>query len=83
MQELGKFDFKINIIPSGLKKYMSFNINNNLIFIDSFQLLSFLLECLDKNLGKTDLKHPSREFDIKVLHLVKQKLCYLYDYMSG
>ena len=26
IQELGKFNLKINIIPNGLEKYMSFNI---------------------------------------------------------
>ena len=36
MQKLGKFNLKINVIPNGLKKYMSFSINNNLSFIDSF-----------------------------------------------
>ena len=36
MQELGKFNLKINAMPNGLKKYMSFSINNNLSFIDSF-----------------------------------------------
>ena len=40
MQELGKFDFKVNAIPNGLEKYMSFNINDKLIFIDSFQFLT-------------------------------------------
>ena len=42
MQELGKFNFKINVIPNGLEKYMSINVNNKLIFIDSFQFLSSL-----------------------------------------
>ena len=28
MQELGKFNLKINVIPNGLEKYMSFSINN-------------------------------------------------------
>ena len=28
MQELGKFTLKRNLIPKGLKKYMSFSINN-------------------------------------------------------
>ena len=39
MQELGKFDLKINAIPNGLEKYMSFTMNNNLSFIDSVQFL--------------------------------------------
>ena len=40
MQKLGKFDFKINIIPNGLKIYITFNINKKLIFIDSLEFLS-------------------------------------------
>ena len=40
MQELGKFNLKINVIPNGLEKYMSFSINNKLSLIDSFQFLS-------------------------------------------
>ena len=44
MQELGKFNLKINVIPNELEKYMSFSsINNRLSFIDSFQFLSFSL----------------------------------------
>ena len=42
MQELGKFNFKINVIPHGLEKYISFNINNKLVFINSFQFLTSL-----------------------------------------
>ena len=37
MEELGKFDFKINVIPNGLGKYMSFSLDNKLFLIDSFQ----------------------------------------------
>ena len=50
---------------------MSFNINNKLIFIDSFQFLSSLLDSLVKHLGKDDFKYFSQEFDTKVLDLVK------------
>ena len=35
MQNLGKFSFQINVIPNGLEKHMSLNINNKLAFIDS------------------------------------------------
>ena len=66
MPELGKFNFKINVIPNGLEKYMSFNV----IFIDSFQFLSSSLNSLGKNLGKHDFKYLSQEFDSKVLDLV-------------
>ena len=44
MQELCKIDFKINVIPNGLEKYMNFNINNKLIFIGRLQFLSSSLE---------------------------------------
>ena len=61
MQELGKFNLKINVIPNGLEKYMSFSINNKLSFIDSFQFLSSSLDSLVKNLAKDDFKYLSRE----------------------
>ena len=39
MQKLGKFNCNINVITSGLQNYISFNINNKLVFIDNFQFL--------------------------------------------
>ena len=48
MQELGKFNLKINVIPNGLEKYMSFTISNKLDFIDSFQFPSSSLGSLVK-----------------------------------
>ena len=51
MKEQAKFDFKINVIPNGLRKCVSFNINNKLIFIDSFQFLSSSLDSLVKILS--------------------------------
>ena len=82
MQELGKFNLKINVIPNGLEKYMSFSINNKLSFIDSFQFLSSSLDSLVKNLAKDDFKYLSQEFDNNILDLVKQKRFYPYEYMS-
>ena len=82
MEELGKFNLKLNVIPNGLEKYMSFSINNKLSFIDSFQFLSSSLDSLVKNLGKDDFKYLSQEFDNNVLDLVKQKGFYPYEYMS-
>ena len=73
MQELGKFNLKINVIPNGLEKYISFSINNKLSFIDRFQFLSSSLDSLVKNLGEDDSKYLSQEFDNNVLDLVKQK----------
>ena len=62
-QELGKFNFESNVIPNRLEKYMSFNINNKLIFVDSFQFLSSSLDNLVKNLDKDDFKYLKLEFD--------------------
>ena len=39
MQELGKFNLKLSVIPNGFEKYMNFTINNNLSLIDRFQFL--------------------------------------------
>ena len=44
---------------------MGFNIKNKLIFIDTFQFLSFLLDSLAKNLGEDGLKYMSQEFDLR------------------
>ena len=79
IQELGQFDFKINVISNGLEKCTSFHINIMLIFVDSFQFLSLSLD----SLVKYDFKYLSHEFDNKVLDLVKQKGFYPYEYMSG
>ena len=54
-QELDKGNFKVNVIPNGMEKYMIFTINNKLSFIDSFQFLSSSLDSVVKNLGKDDL----------------------------
>ena len=83
MQELGKFNLKITAISSGLEKYISFTINNKLIFTDSFQFLSSSLDNLVKNLIKDDFKHLSQEFyNNKLFDLVKQKGFDHYEYMS-
>ena len=83
MQELCKFSFQINVIPNGLEKYISFNINNMLIFLESFQFLSSSLDSLVKSFVKDDFKYFSQEFDSKLLDLARQKGCYSYEYMSG
>ena len=62
MQELSKFNLKISVIPNRLKKYMSFTINNELSFIESFQFLSSLLDSLAKNLNKDDFRYLTQEF---------------------
>ena len=50
---------------------MMFTINNKLVFIDGFQLPSFSLDSLVKNLSKDDFKYLSQEFADDALYLVK------------
>ena len=57
MQEIHKFDIKINVIPNGLKKYMAFIINKKLVFIDSMQIMNFSLDTLVNNSSDSDLKY--------------------------
>ena len=45
---------------------MSFSINNNLSFIDSFQFLSSSLDSSVKNLSNDDFKYLNQEFDNNV-----------------
>ena len=71
MQELGKFNLQINVIPNGLEKYVGFIINNKLSFIDGFQFLSSSLDRLVKNLNKDDFMYFRQEFDNSILDLVK------------
>ena len=82
MQELGKLNLPLNVIPNGLGKYMSFTIKDKLVFLNSSQYLHSTLESLVKNLAKGDLKCSNQEFDKKVLDLVKQKVFHPYEYMS-
>ena len=81
MQELGKFNLKINVIPNGLEKDMNLTINNRVRFIDSFQFLS-LLNSLVKKLGKDHFKYLRQEFDNNILDLVKQIGFYPHEWMS-
>ena len=48
MQEIGKFNLKLSVIPNELEKYITLTINNKLSFIDSFQYLSSSLDSLLK-----------------------------------
>ena len=50
MQEVVKFNLKINVIPNGLEEYMSFSINIKLRFTESFQTLCSSSVSLVKNL---------------------------------
>ena len=59
-QEVGKFVFKMNVTPNRLREYMSFNMNNELIFIDTFLFLPFSSDSSVKNLSKDDFRHLSQ-----------------------
>ena len=52
MQEIGKFDVKVSVIPNGLEKYMAFIINKNLVFIGSMQFMNSSLDALVKYLSE-------------------------------
>ena len=62
----------MNVIPNVLEKYMSFTISKKLGFIDSFPVLSSLLDSLDKNLNKDDFKYLNQQFDHNILDLLDQ-----------
>ena len=58
---------KIDVIPNGLKKYMAFILNKNLVFIDSMQFMNSSLEKLVQNLSDDDIKYLTEEFGSKNL----------------
>ena len=57
---------------------MAFTINENLVFIDSMQLMNSSLDPLDKNLSGNAFKYLSEEFSGELLELVKEKGVYPY-----
>ena len=61
MQEIGKFNKDINVIPDNMEKYMAFKIGN-LIFIDSSQFMNQSLSNLAYNLPKDVFYHTENEF---------------------
>ena len=83
MQEIGKFDVKISVIPNGLEKYMALTINKKLVFIDNMQFMNSVLDALVKNFSDNDFKHLLQEFASEYLKLVKQKGVYPYEYMDS
>ena len=83
MQEFGRFDVKVNVIPNRLEKYMAFTVNNNLVFVDRMQFMSSSLDALVKNLSDNHLKYLLQEFSADLLELVKQKVVYPYEYMDS
>ena len=82
MQEFGKFNKYINVIPNNMKKYMAFIIDKNLILIDSFQFTNKSLPDLADNLPKDNFYHTKKEFGTENLELITRKGDYPYDYMD-
>ena len=53
---------KIDVIPSGLERYMMFIINKNLAFMDNMQFINSSPEKLVKNLSDNDFKYLTQEY---------------------
>lgn len=86
MQEIGKFNTNINVIPNNMERYMAVMLGQNLVFLDSFQFMSSSLENLVKNLPENGFKYTTEEFltsGDKALGLMKMKGVYPYDYMDS
>ena len=56
-QETDKFNAEIRLIPNEIEKYRPSIINKNLVFIDSIQLMNFILDELAKNVADNDFKY--------------------------
>ena len=82
MQEIGKFNKDINVIPNNMEIYMASTIDRNLIFIDFFQFMNQSLSNLANNLPKDGLYHTKNEFSSNNLELITKKGVYPYDYMD-
>ena len=83
VQEIDKFDVKLDVIPKGLEEYVAVTNDKKLVFIDSMQLMHSSFEELVKNLSDNDLKYLSQEFSGEHLKLVKQKGIYPFEYMDS
>ena len=83
MQEIDKFDVKLDVIPKRLEEYVAVTNDKKLVFIDSMQLMHSSFEELVKNLSDNDLKYLSQEFSGEHLKLVKQKGIYPFEYMDS
>ena len=60
---------------------LSFSFDKKLVFIDSFQVLSSLLDNLVTDFSENDFQDLSHYSDDKVLDLVGQKVFYPYEYL--
>ena len=74
MQETGKFNKDINVIPNNMEIYMAFMIDRNLIFIDSFQFMNQSLSNLANNLPKDGFYRTKNEFGSNNLELITKRV---------
>ena len=70
---------RINCIPTNMKKFLSFSIEN-LRFIDSLQFLNASLDSLSKNLKRDDFCHTLRHSPADKVHMLLRKGVFCYDY---
>ena len=82
-KELSKFNRIISVIPSGLEKYRSFTLNNNIVFIDSMLFMKSSLDKLVKNLGDEGFKYLNQNYSGQKLEFVKKKIIYPYEYFNS
>ena len=73
--ELNKFNVETEVIPNRLEKYITFFLNENLVFFDSMQFMNSSLKKLVKNFSNNDFKYLTDEFGSKNLELLKTKTC--------
>ena len=48
MNVINKSDVNVSVIPNGLEKYMVFEINKDVVFIDNKEFMNYSLEKLVK-----------------------------------
>lgn len=91
LKELAKYKGDVKVIAKSKEKYSSiikFIVTEEAVlqikFIDSLQFLNSKLETLCKNLDDTDFHHLTKMFinQTHLLHLLKRKGVYPYDYMN-
>ena len=83
MQQIGKFDEKINVIPNNLERYMAIMLGKYLVFIDSLQFMNSSLENLANNLNLDSFKYTKEEFGDEKYKMMIRKGVYPYEYMDS
>ena len=93
LQELGKYNFKTSVIPKTIEKYLSIttehsksngiNSGLSLVLIDSVHFLNNSLVKIVRNIAENNYHHVSQEFADNILHFVKKKEFFPYDYRDS